>query len=417
MATRGAVHKPTRSWAVTVLVLASGWLLLYATRTVLSSAVKEIGEYWGLSQGWLGVLSSAFFMSYTFLQVPGGVLADKLGPKRMLMAGFGIQAFGLILGALSNNHFQFLFSRLVTGAGQATYFACQQSIVSRSVPLPKRSLGVSITTAGAGLGSAAGFMLGRFLSAGDVGWRMPFTVLGIISLAFIGAVFALVPESGGENDYDRAGRQPESSSRLTTVSLGLLCAAHFLTMYGFYLMLTWLPYYLETVRGLVGSLPALIPVGMALAMAPATVVGGIVAGKHQDKTAVSQVAIPLSAIAILAVPMARSTAVLALVVALYGATGKLVIDPGLVSTIADNAAPERRATTLAVFNFAGSIAMATAPAITGFVAQATGSFNVSFYLAGAFNLLGLIAFIAGSRSIGSAVRDAEREGLSASEGK
>ncbi len=229
--------------------------------------------------------------------------------------------------------------------------------------------------------------------------------------------FRLAFESGGENDYDRAGRQPESSSRLTTVSLGLLCAAHFLTMYGFYLMLTWLPYYLETVRGLVGSLPALIPVGMALAMAPATVVGGIVAGKHQDKTAVSQVAIPLSAIAILAVPMARSTAVLALVVALYGATGKLVIDPGLVSTIADNAAPERRATTLAVFNFAGSIAMATAPAITGFVAQATGSFNVSFYLAGAFNLLGLIAFIAGSRSIGSAVRDAEREGLSASEGK
>ena len=62
--------------------------------------------------------------------------------------------------------------------------------------------------------------------------------------------------------------------------LAYLSVSHFLTMYGFYLMLTWLPYYLETVRGLKGGLSAVIPVVMPLIMAPSTILWGLAADKR-----------------------------------------------------------------------------------------------------------------------------------------
>ena len=154
------MQKSSKNWITSVLVLASGWLLLYATRTVLSSALKDIGDYWGLSQSWLGILSSSFFLSYTVLQIPSGFLADKFGSRAMLVAGFAVQSAGLILGSLSQNHIQFLASRLLTGMGQATYFACQQAIVSIIVPKAKKALGTALGVAGAGEGSL-GFFVGK----------------------------------------------------------------------------------------------------------------------------------------------------------------------------------------------------------------------------------------------------------------
>ncbi|MGI6642642.1 MAG: MFS transporter [Bacillota bacterium] len=413
------MQKSSKNWITSVLVLASGWLLLYATRTVLSSALKDIGDYWGLSQSWLGILSSSFFLSYTVLQIPSGFLADKFGSRAMLVAGFAVQSAGLILGSLSQNHIQFLASRLLTGMGQATYFACQQAIVSIIVPKAKKALGTALGVAGAGVGGALGFFVGKILSVGSYGWRMPFIVLGVTSMAFVGAVLLAVPEPKSflqSNGTRRGGRDhalgslPDtcqhdieanavraSNAQSSTFFMVSMCMAHFMTMYGFYLMLTWLPYYLETVKGLDVGLSTTIPVIMSLVMSPATVLAGYLFGRLKDKTLICRIALPVSALAVMLVPLAGSTAILALALATYGATGKLVIDPSFVYYVGESSPPEKRGTVFAVFNMAGAVAMTVAPAVTGFVAQATGSFDGNFYVAGAFNLAGLACFLAGVR--------------------
>lgn len=407
-------EKRSGTWIPSVIVLSLGWLLLYATRTALSSALKGIGDYWGLSRSFLGVLASSFFVAYTILQIPSGFLADKLGSRKVLVSGFVIQAIGLLLGAVSHSPAEFLLARVLTGAGQATYFACQQAIISLTVPEGRRSLGTAITTGGAGAGSAAGFLLGRFLSGGGYGWRMPFIALGVVSFAFIFAVLAVVPEPrkankvrNGETSGQVGPRDVQtqtedgagSSKSLSWVTLALLSAAHFLSMYGFYVMLTWMPYYLETARGFEGKLAAVIPIVMPLIMAPATILGGVVADKKRSKTLVLKWAMPVASAATAFIPAVKSPAALAFALALYGATGKLVIDPGLVSAVAENSPVEKRNTTLALFNFWGACAMAVAPAVTGFMAQVTGGFDVSFYAAGLLNLLGLGAFLAGVNAV------------------
>ena len=430
----GDGRKRPAPYVATVLALSLGWLLLYSARTALSSAMKDIGEYWGLSESYLGFLASSFFISYTILQVPSGILADKFGSRRMIVLGFAVQAVGLIFGARARSPVEFLLARLLSGAGQATYFACQQAIVSFVLPPEKRSTGTAVTVAGAGLGSACGFLLGKFLSGGTTGWRAPFFSLGVVSAIYILVVLAFVPEPKRVPEPDRVpgpekAAGPEKVLHLKKVSgpgsaavpaighegtrdfwapLLYLSLAHFLSMYGFYVMLTWIPYYLESVRGLTGKLAAVVPGAMPLIMAPATVIWGIAADKRGSRDFVVRMSLPVAALSTCAIPLLRGPALIGAALALYGATGKLVIDPALVSTIAENYPAEMRAATLAAFNFAGALAMVAAPYATGFIADSTGSFDPSFYAAGAFNLAALAAYVQAIRMVarGRAARGA-----------
>ncbi|QUL98326.1 MAG: MFS transporter [Candidatus Fermentithermobacillus carboniphilus] len=416
------------SWVKSVVVLSFGWLLLYATRTVLSSTLKDIGDYWGLSEGFLGLISSSFFMAYTILQIPSGFLSDRFGSKRVLLLGFAAQSLAIFFSAFARDQYQFLGARVLAGAGQATYFACQHAIISVILPKERRALGTAATVAGSALGTALGLLLGKFLGFYSFGWRLPFAVLGAMALAFVLAIALEVPETSGPHSVypmkfinsspsgdgaRQIAQAPQLPDNLGQANpgwtfLALMCASHFMTMYGFYLMLTWLPYYLETVRGYRGGLSAVIPTVMPLIMAPATLAGGFVADRLGSKKVVVNVALPLSALATAAIPLVKSTGGLLAALALYGATGKLVIDPGLIAYVGDNAPLESRATILSIFNFAGALAMAVAPAATGFLAESTGSFDLSFYAAGLFNIVALFTFAAALKLLGNASRYGER---------
>lgn len=372
---------------------------------MLSVTLKDIADYWSLSETFLGLLSSGFFMAYTALQIPTGFLADRFGSKRVLLIGFGLQSFAVLLSGFATTQQQFLITRVIGGAGQATYFACQFAIISSIVPRERRAFGNSASVAGSALGTGLGMIFGRLLSGTSLGWRLPFGALGIISILFVIVIFREVPEPRKPEVTGVVCRGPvrhgagdsNRASISTWVFLTFFSITHFLSMYGFYLMLTWLPYYLETIRGFDQSLAAIIPVVMPFAMAPSTILGGYVADKTGSKSLVVNICLPVSAIATMAIPMMNSVAGLILLLAVYGATGKLVIDPGLISYVTESAPAESRGTILAIFNFAGALAMAVAPAVTGYVAEVTGSFDPSFFMAGAFNILALGFFIAGAR--------------------
>ncbi len=395
------------NWIRSVLVLSTGWFLLYSARTVLSVTMKDIADYWTLTESALGLISSSFFLAYTALQIPTGFLADRLGSKKVLLVGFSLQSVAVLLSGFAVTHQQFLWTRVISGAGQATYFACQFAIISKIVPEERKALGNSASVAGSALGTGLGMIFGRLLSNSTMGWRLPFIVLGCASVAFIFAIKEYVPEpelsSKGNTRVDRVEfvgddhDEPESYQHSSVLLLILFSITHFLSMYGFYLMLTWLPYYLEAIRGFSPSLSATIPVVMPFVMAPATILGGYISDRLGSKASVINVCLPLSAIATVAIPLANSTVTLVFFLALYGATGKLVIDPGLINYVSESSPPESRGTMLALFNFAGALAMAVAPAVTGYLAEAIDSFDVSFFMAGGFNLLALVSFIAAAR--------------------
>src|SRR4029453_11839748 len=56
----------------------------YFDRTVLSIGAPSIMREFGISETAMGTLFSAFLVSYTILMTPGGALADRFGPRRVL---------------------------------------------------------------------------------------------------------------------------------------------------------------------------------------------------------------------------------------------------------------------------------------------------------------------------------------------
>ncbi len=77
---------PRRRWIIGVL-LGAGVLINYIDRINLSVAAPQLQKDFSLSPEELGLLFSAFFWSYSLLQVPGGMVLDRFGVKRVRPLG------------------------------------------------------------------------------------------------------------------------------------------------------------------------------------------------------------------------------------------------------------------------------------------------------------------------------------------
>ncbi len=402
-------------WKTVVALFFFGWVLLYANRTVLSPLLKVLGDQWHLNNTQLGLLNSVFFLMYALMQIPSGVLADRLGRRRILLPGFFLQGAGALASGLAPAAQSFLGIRAATGLGQGTYYSAQYALAAEAIPREHRGLGTAIINSG----MAGGIILGLWLSGTMVydwslSWRWPVLLLGAITLA-AGALMAAVvrerpPVQG--NDVKGVAAVAASAAVARSASVGaaaaspraaapgyvrtlvLTSATALCSMYGFYVILTWLPYYLQTARGMAGGLAANISTLMPLASVP----GGLLAARLSDRLGRRRPVIvllaPFAVLSLMGIVLLPGVWSLGLMLLLYGFCGKLVIDPLLVSLVADVAPPGGYGTAFGILNFASTVSMVAAPTITGFIVDHTGSFVSAFYLAAGILVVGWAAMLA-----------------------
>ena len=91
-------------------------------RTALSIAMPTIGREFALSPTMQGVLLSAFFWSYALLQVPGGWLIDRIGPRAMVAGGTVLWGIFQSLAAFATGGVSLLLTRVGLGAAEARCF-------------------------------------------------------------------------------------------------------------------------------------------------------------------------------------------------------------------------------------------------------------------------------------------------------
>src|SRR4249920_3390433 len=82
------------------VVLAS-FVLSFFHRTAPAAIAGELARAFAINSTVLGTLAATYFYVYTILQIPVGVLADTLGPRRMLSAGAMVAGLGSLLFALA----------------------------------------------------------------------------------------------------------------------------------------------------------------------------------------------------------------------------------------------------------------------------------------------------------------------------
>src|SRR5678816_3257281 len=117
-------------WALGVL-LVTGMIACYAGRGALSVAAPFMMRDLGLSPASMGILLSAFFWLYAFMQVPAGWVVDRFGVKWAYAAGFAFWSVASAFTGFATGFVTLVVLRLALGVGQAVAFPASASAVSR----------------------------------------------------------------------------------------------------------------------------------------------------------------------------------------------------------------------------------------------------------------------------------------------
>ena len=375
-----------RDWRPLLGAFFLGWVFMYADRAVFSPVVGEIRADFGVSLAQIGLLSSAFFFAYAALQVPFGLVAERVGRKRLLVAGFALFGASTAASGLVGDFALLVGLGVVTGIGQATYYPTQFSISAEAIPRRGRALGLAIINNGMAVGVAGGTIIAAVLAFDlQLGWRVALIAMGALTLVVAALMVVLV----WEPRRAVASRGAPLRASWARPQIATYVAA-FCSLFGFFVILVWLPYYLQASRGLGATSSGFVA---ALAALPA-IPSALVLARWSDRT--GQRRLPVyalfvgAAVSLVAIAVAPSVEVLVVALVAYGLTGKLVADPLLVAHLADITEPPAYSMTYGLFNFAGMSASVVAPTAAALIAEVTGSVAPAFVVAAGLLLIGVL---------------------------
>lgn len=388
------------AWPTVVALFALGWVVLYAGRTVLSPALTSIGAEWHLDQAQLGLIASVFFLAYAAMQIPTGILADRFGRRGLLVVGFGLFAAATLLRGLAPTYALFVMAGGLAGLGQGTYYATQFAISSEALPRERRSFGSAVIYSGMAVGTSLGLILAGWAIFGlGWGWRAPFLAISAPALVMV-ILFARTLRERGVPAAAGGAAVPGPRAAIRSALTPTLLAAYvlnFTSLYAFFMLLAWLPYYLEVERGFSGALAGLVASLVPWASIPAGLLVSSLSDRWNSRIGPLRVLLPVAALAVAGLAVVESRIALFGLLILYGLSGKSTVDPLLTALVADAAPAERSATALGFLNFAGMVASVLAPYLTGLIARATGSMGPALYLAAVVLIGGFVLSLALAR--------------------
>ena len=105
-----------------VLLLATALFISYVDRGNVATAAPLIEQQLHLSASQLGVLLSAFFITYVLLMIPAGWLAERYGARRVLAVGIAIWSAATLLTGFASSFPALIVLRLMLGVGESATF-------------------------------------------------------------------------------------------------------------------------------------------------------------------------------------------------------------------------------------------------------------------------------------------------------
>jgi sugar phosphate permease len=164
---------------VFALALAS-FVLSFFHRTAPAAIAGELTAAFSISAAVLGTLAATYFYVYTVLQIPVGVLADTLGPRKLLAGGSAIAALGSLLFALAPAWELAAVGRTLVGIGVSVAFISILKVSAVWFPANRFATLAGMTMFAGNLGAViAGAPLAWLVT--QASWRSVFVGLAVLS--------------------------------------------------------------------------------------------------------------------------------------------------------------------------------------------------------------------------------------------
>jgi predicted MFS family arabinose efflux permease len=282
--------------------------------TAAGAGVTSLGPAYGAGLVTTGLMTTALAAAYAGLQLPSGLLVDRIGVRTATLLGLGVVVVAYLVASTTPTTWLALLCRTVAGAGCAVCFVSGAELARRSGTGPS---GIGVF-GGFALGASGAAVVGVPLAEPFLGWRAAWVTSGAFALLALLCVLRL-PALRASASATPAGRQvrPPGPSLVRDGELHRLAGVHAATLGLGIVLSNWAAVVLEQTwgfsRGAAAATGSVI-LGTAVVSRP---LGGYLARRRPDRigvvSAVSLVACSV-ATAALAVPTAAAVAVLAVVV-------------------------------------------------------------------------------------------------------
>lgn len=382
-----------RYWIKLVAVFTLGWLVIYAARTILNPIMGNIKAEFTLDNAQLGLIMSLFFIGYTVTQIPSGIMGDKIGRKKILVPSFLVFGIFMVITGLMPSYFLFVIAWVIVGLAQGMFYGPQYALSSEAIPEKNITLGSALINSGMAFGTSIGYFISS-ISVSEMGmsWRIPFYIMAVPILIIAFLMYRIIKERPRKQVQQDENIAPfKMSSLFKNRNLILAYIIIFCSIYGFFMIITWLPYYLESERGINGAQVAFVASLVPWAAIPGSLFFSWLSDKLGRRKPVLMIMLPLAFIFTASIVFFDNLVILYIALIGYGIVGKISTNPVLIAVVADNAPKSALGTSFSVYNFIGMTASILAPYITGFLTDLTGSMAIGFYLAALLLVVGLVA--------------------------
>jgi ACS family sodium-dependent inorganic phosphate cotransporter len=398
-----------------VALFALGTALCYIDRVNISIAIIPLARDRGYDDAAKGLVLSSFFWGYLWLQMVGGWMADRFGGKRVLAAGVAVWSIATFLTppAASISFGVLLLTRVFLGAGEAVNFPAVHSIAARWTIESERARAISLHFSGGVFGTIIALLISPALVI-DFGWPSVFYVSGALGIVWL--VAWQLKASDGPEDCDGVSpdelafikaNRPDAPladsipwrAILREKAVWAIVIAHLCNNFGFYILLLWLPSYLNHTFGVpMERLGRLTVIPYIAAFLMQNLSGWAADSLHKRGFAVGAVrkslqaaAFTLGGLPLLWLPAIHTPhAAVALVTISLAGTA---IGSGAFAVNHLDVAPRYAGILMGLSNTAATLPGIIGVAAVGFILQTTGSFAAAFYMTTAIYAVGLVCYV------------------------
>ena len=397
----------------------------YMDRSALGVVAQAVRGEFKLSPVQMGYLFSSFLWTYVICLLPIGIMLDRFSTRTINSVGIVVWSLAMAATAGVWSFATLLIARLVMGAGEATSIPSCGRIVREWMPAQERGVANAFWSAGSFVGPALGaVVVAAITSAWD--WRAAFIILGAAGFVWLAGnliwfdrperVTWLTEDERRKIVSERSAGSPDEVGihgspavlleLLKSPSMWGAMIAQAAGIYTLYLLLFWLPSYLQDTKhltimktGLYTAVPWAIAVPVSIAL-------GIVSDRLLrsetlllgHRRAMVIFCVLLSAVVVFVPFTENTTLILALfALSLSGINAAISLNLSLVTDLVHRARDVGKAISLTILS--GNIFGLLAPIITGYVVAGLGAYDWAFGIAAILLLIGALALATMTRNV------------------
>ena len=316
-AVRDAVGRLRAGHGWTLLAVAAGWLLIQGFRVALPALLPQIKAEFLVDNTSAGFALTVLWFAYAGMQFPSGVVADRIGERRLLIGGVGLATLCLAVFYAAPLFALFLLACGAFGVGAGLFGTPRDMLLSRTFPETVNTAYTVTFSAGSVGAAALPFVVTALAARSD--WRV--AVLSLLPLFAVVAValWRVVPATPATDGDGLSARETaaRTAGALSDRTVLLASAGMVLFIFTYQAILSFLPTYLVEVKGL-GSSTAAVLFGLLFVFAAVVQpLAGALADRYGERPTIL-VLVVCSTVTLLALPFTDARLALFVLVPVLG---------------------------------------------------------------------------------------------------